>query len=48
VFDRRAEFIPKYAARRTLLENLNDKNKGTYRLADGDLGQRVPSREAGG
>jgi hypothetical protein len=46
VFDRRAEFIPKYTARRMALENyLNDKNKaGTYRVADGDLGQRVPSR----
>ena len=45
VFDRLAEFIPKYAARRTLLENyLNDKQKGYYRLADGELGQAVPSR----
>ena len=45
VFDRLAEFIPKYAARRTLLENyLGDKQKGSYRVAEGDLGQRVPSR----
>jgi hypothetical protein len=45
VFDRRAEFIPKYAARRTSLENyLNDKSKGTYRVTEGDLGPRVPSR----
>ncbi len=45
VFDRRAEFIPKYAARRMSLENyLNDKDKGGYRVIEGDLGQRVPSR----
>ncbi len=45
VFDRRAEFIPKYAARRTLLESyLNDKAKGTYLIAPEDRGQRVPSR----
>jgi hypothetical protein len=48
VFDRRAEFIPKYTARRTALENyLNDKDKG-YRVAPEDLGQRVPNRGTGG
>jgi len=47
VFDRRAEFIPKYAARRASLENYlndNDKNKGTYKILPEDLGQRVHSR----
>jgi hypothetical protein len=45
VFDRWAEFIPKYAARRASLENyLNDKNKGTFKVLPEDLGQRVPSR----
>jgi hypothetical protein len=47
VFDRGGEFILKYTARRTLLENyLNAKDKG-YRVATEDLGQRIPNRDAG-
>ena len=49
VFDRRAEFIPKYAARRASLESyLNDKDKGTYKVLPEDLGKRVPSRTEAG
>jgi hypothetical protein len=49
VFDRGAEFIPKYTARRTLLENyLNDKSKGTMKILPEDLGDRIPDRDTGG
>jgi hypothetical protein len=43
VFDRRSEFIPKYATRRGNLENyVNEKN--AFRVAEGDYGSSVPPR----
>ena len=43
VFDRRAEFLPKYATRRAMLEDYVETKKAV-RVPEGEYGSQVPKR----
>jgi hypothetical protein len=42
-FDRQAEFLPKYATRRSMLQNYVETKKA-LRVLEGDYGSQVPKR----